>query len=113
MVSRKRAFEDDDAVDGVNHAGLTGRKLPKTKARTREHAELDARAEAATAMPVTVKAQVLQETPTAPTVSESVPASAPATVPVNFSEDTSKDDDEGSHEVSPNRLALDPLLSSG
>ena len=112
MVSRKRSFEDDDVVDGVNHAGLTGQKLPKTNARAKEHPELDARAEAATAVPVTVKAQVLQETPTPPTVSASVPASAPAPVPVNFSEEASKDDDEGSHEVSPNRLALDKLLSS-
>lgn len=106
-VSRKSAFEDDDAVNEANHVGLAGRKLPKTKARAKGHAKLDAGAEAATAVPVTVKARVVQETPTAPTVSASVPASASAPAPVSFSEDASEDEDEGSHQVSPNRLALD------
>lgn len=109
MASRKRAFEEDDAVDEVNPDGLAGHKINKTNALAMRFAELDAGAEAATTAPEILIAQVAQEAPRAPIVSASVsasasasalaPASAPTPTPVYISEDMSKEENEGSYKV--------------
>lgn len=84
MVSRKRTFEEDDAVDGVYLPGLAGRKIVKTEVRAREFAELNARAGTATIAPVASMEQVEQLAPTAP-VPATAPAPAPAPVPAPVS----------------------------
>lgn len=113
MISRKRPFEEDEAVDRVKPAGKARRKLAKTEARVKEFAELNARANTATITPVTIKAQVEQLDPTVPegpTVLAPVPASASA--PSSISKGMSDYENEGPSLVSLGYLALCVLLGS-
>lgn len=75
MVSRKRGFEEHDAVDGVYLPGLAGRKTNKTQARAREFDEINARAGTVTLEQLTSTAPVPVPAP------EPAPEPAPAPVP--------------------------------
>ena len=97
MISRKRNFEDDDAVVAVNPASLVSRKVAKTQkiadSLTAANAE-ESKSQAAPAAPA----------PT--TLLSSAPVSDPGPAPVTMTEDMSEDEDEGSSKVCPDRLAV-------
>ncbi|MCJ1344120.1 hypothetical protein MMC31_002323 [Peltigera leucophlebia] len=81
MVSRKRTFEDDEALARVNPAGLVSRKFAKTKKLAGEFAGLNAEASTVSTM---AKAQVGPVTPAAsvtPT-STTLPRTAPTSTSV-------------------------------
>lgn len=103
MVSRKRAYEDNDTVAAVNPAGLTSRKYAKTYKLACELVAADAEATQEQAAKVTPTAST---TPAPATVSAPPPASTLAPAPVTMTEDMSGDENEGSGKVSPNRLAF-------
>lgn len=109
MVSKKRNFEDDDAVVAVNPASLVSRKVAKTQkiadsltAANAEESKFQA-------------AQVILTAPAAlapTTLPSPAPVSDPGPAPVTMTEDMSEDEDEGSSEVCPDRLAVHISLSS-
>lgn len=114
MVSKKRNFEDDDAVVAVNPASLVSRKVAKTQKIADSLTAANAKGSRSQA------AQVIPTAPAAPaptTLPSPAPVSDPGPLPVtmteDISEDMSEDADKMSSEVCPDRLAVHISLSSG
>lgn len=112
MVSKKRNFEDDDAVVAVNPASLVSRKVAKTQkiadSLTAANAE-ESKFQAAQVIPT---APAAPAAPAPITLPSPAPLSDPGPALVSMTEDMSEDGDEGSSEVCPGRLAVHISLSS-
>lgn len=118
MVSKKRNFEDDDAVVAVNPASLVSRKVAKTQkiadSLTAANAE-ESKAQAAQVIltaPAAPAAPVAPAAPAPTTLPSPAPVSDPGPALVSMTEDMSEDEDEGSSKVCPGQLAVHISLSS-
>lgn len=107
MVSKKRNFEDDDAVVAVNPASLVSRKVAKTQKIADSLTAANAKGSKSQAAPAAPAPTTL---PSPAPVYD--PGPAPVTMTEDISEDMSEDADKRSSEVCPDRLAVHISLSS-